>query len=128
MKIMPIISSIFLFGSLATASESTQIISLEVPAITNNVATLRIVVRDQNGAEVAVSEPLVVDVQGLEGGQQLATITVQSGESSADVKVKGRLVVDAIESSRILGLVRIGDTGLHAGVVRPIPTATAVAN
>ena len=128
MKIMPIISSIFLFGSLATASESTQIISLEVPAIANNVATLRIVVRDQNGAEVAVSEPLVVDVQGLEGGQQLATITVQSGESSADVKVKGRLVVDAIESSRIQGLVRIGDTGLHAGVVRPIPTATAVAN
>lgn len=128
MKIMPIISSIFLFGSLATASESTQIISLEVPAIANNVATLRIVVRDQNGAEVAVSEPLVVDVQGLEGGQQLATITVQSGESSADVKVKGRLVVDAIESSRIQGLIRLGDTGLHAGVVRPIPTATAVAN
>lgn len=128
MKIMPIISSIFLIGSLATASESTQIISLEVPAIANNVATLRIVVRDQNGAEVAVSEPLVVDVQGLEGGQQLATITVQSGKSSADVKVKGRLVVDAIESSRIQGLVRIGDTGLHAGVVRPIPTATAVAN
>jgi len=128
MRILPIISSIFLIGSLAAADDSTQFISLEVPVMVSTGATLRIVVRNESGAEVAVSEPLVVDVQTLDGAQRLATITVGAGKSSAQVTVVGSQVADEIERSLVHGLIRVGDTGLHACEVLPTPAAAAVAN
>ncbi len=129
MKTARIFSSLLMLGALAAADDVTWVISLEVPEVVTSGATLRVVVRDNQGAETAVSEALVVDVLPVGStAQPLATITVPAGTSSAEAVLDGQALVADLERNAIHGLIRIEDTGLHAGVLIPTPAATSAAN
>ncbi len=129
MKTARIFSSLLMLGALAAADDVTWVISLEVPEVVTSGATLRVVVRDNQGAETAVSEPLVVDVLPVGStAQPLATITVPAGTSSAEAVLDGQALIADLERNAIHGLIRIEDTGLHAGVLIPTPAATSAAN
>jgi len=129
MKSARILSSILMLGALAAADDVTWVISLEVPEVVTSGATLRVVVRDAHGAETAVNEALVVDVLPVgSSAQPLATITVPAGRSSAEAVLEGQALVADLERNAIHGLIRIEDTGLHAGELIPTPAATTAAN
>jgi hypothetical protein len=129
MKCSRIFSSFLIAGALSAADDVTRHISLEVPAIVNAGATLRVVVRGPDGAEAAVSEALVVDVLPVGSvGDPLATITVQPGQSAAEVVLVGHALVADLERNAIHGLIRIDGTGMHAGEIIPTPAATTAAN
>ena len=129
MKIIPVISSIFLMGSLAAETDPAQYISIEVPTIAGKEATVRAVIRGTDGTEVSTDEIMVIDVLAKDDKKKvLATITIPAGQSSGSATVASKHLDSEIERSALLGSLRLGDTGLHAGELSPTPAATAAAN
>lgn len=116
-------------GSLASADDHIQFISLEVPSLTDKDAILRVVIRGTDGTEAPTDEALIVDIVNSDNAKKpLATITIQPGQSSGLATIDSKYLDSEIERSQLMGCLRIGDTGLHAGEILPTPAATAVAN
>lgn len=129
MKFIPIISSILLMGSLASADDGIQFLSLEVPSVAGKEATLKVVLRGTDGAEAPSDEILVVEIVDSDNAKKpLATITIQPGQSSGLATIDSKHLDSDAERSQLKGRLRLGDTGLLVGELIPTPAATAVAN